>query len=134
MGEEEAIPTPTPALEPVKAWRTYISEELPRSVKESADSAIRSARSLQQSSSTHLRSLQVRFRHSLFRPSSSNRISNASCRNFSPSLELNTDIMRRLSLTELKVPSPSPHLTSSIPCRLVVPIEIGLVLFLASCC
>ncbi|KAL0390409.1 UNVERIFIED_CONTAM: RGS1-HXK1-interacting protein 1 [Sesamum calycinum] len=61
MGEEEAIPTPTPALEPVKAWRTYISEELPRSVQESADSAIRSARSLQQSSSTHLRSLQEFF-------------------------------------------------------------------------
>ncbi|PIN02919.1 hypothetical protein CDL12_24569 [Handroanthus impetiginosus] len=56
MGEEEAAPAPPPP--PPKAWRTYISEELPRSVQESADSAIRSARSIQQSSSTHLRTLQ----------------------------------------------------------------------------
>ncbi|KAK6145016.1 hypothetical protein DH2020_021836 [Rehmannia glutinosa] len=59
MGEEEAPPPPSPPpTTTTKAWRTYISEELPRSVQESADTAIRSARSFQQSSSTHLRSLQ----------------------------------------------------------------------------
>ncbi|KAK6145048.1 hypothetical protein DH2020_021868 [Rehmannia glutinosa] len=59
MGEEEAPPPPSSPPPPTtKAWRTYISEELPRSVQESADTAIRSARSFQQSSSTHLRSLQ----------------------------------------------------------------------------
>ncbi|CAA0829035.1 Uncharacterised conserved protein UCP022280 [Striga hermonthica] len=59
MGEEEA-PPPSPATtaDTTKAWRTYISEELPRSVQESADTAIRSARSLHQSSSTLLCSLQ----------------------------------------------------------------------------
>ncbi|GFP95655.1 hypothetical protein PHJA_001709700 [Phtheirospermum japonicum] len=67
MGEEEAPPPtspppstspPPPSALPTKAWSTYISEELPRTVQESADTAIRSARSLHQSSSTHLRSLQ----------------------------------------------------------------------------
>lgn len=42
-----------------KAWLTYISEDLPRTVQESADSALRSARSLQHTSSTQVRSLQV---------------------------------------------------------------------------
>ncbi|KAL1565697.1 RGS1-HXK1-interacting protein 1 [Salvia divinorum] len=51
MGEEDAAPTE-------QDWLTYISEDLPRTVQESADSAISSARSLQRSSSTHLRSLQ----------------------------------------------------------------------------
>ncbi|XP_076948025.1 RGS1-HXK1-interacting protein 1-like [Bidens hawaiensis] len=41
-----------------KAWLTYISEDLPRTVQESADSALRSARSLQHTSSTQVRSLQ----------------------------------------------------------------------------
>ncbi|CAK9141616.1 unnamed protein product, partial [Ilex paraguariensis] len=41
-----------------KAWHSYISEDLPRTFHESADSAIRSARSLQNNSSTHLRGLQ----------------------------------------------------------------------------
>lgn len=41
-----------------KPWHSYISEDLPRTVQESADSAVRSARSLQQNSSTHIRTLQ----------------------------------------------------------------------------
>lgn len=44
--------------QPSKPWHSYISEELPRSFKDSTDSAIRSARSLQHNSSTHLRTLQ----------------------------------------------------------------------------
>ncbi|KAL3616391.1 RGS1-HXK1-interacting protein 1 [Castilleja foliolosa] len=64
MGEEEAPPQPSPlpppsqSALPAKAWSTYLSEELPRTVQESTDTAIRSALSLRQSSSTHLRSLQ----------------------------------------------------------------------------
>ncbi|KAL7081609.1 hypothetical protein ACP275_14G050200 [Erythranthe tilingii] len=63
MAEEGAPPpspppTPTPTPSQTQAWRSYISEDLPRSVQQSADSAIRSARSLQESSSTHLRSIQ----------------------------------------------------------------------------
>ncbi|CAH9073064.1 unnamed protein product [Cuscuta epithymum] len=53
---------PLPSTEPHqrnKPWHTYISEDLPRTVQESTDSAIRSARSFQNSSSFHLRSLQV---------------------------------------------------------------------------
>ncbi|GKD36791.1 hypothetical protein Tco_1256998 [Tanacetum coccineum] len=42
-----------------KAWIAYISEDLPRTVAESADSAVRSARSLQQNSSSHIRTLQM---------------------------------------------------------------------------
>lgn len=41
-----------------KPWHSYISEDLPRTVQESADSAFRSARSLQQNSSTQIRTLQ----------------------------------------------------------------------------
>ncbi|KAI3523546.1 hypothetical protein L1887_01746 [Cichorium endivia] len=41
-----------------KPWHSYIYEDLPRTVQESADSAVRSARSLQQNSSTHIRTLQ----------------------------------------------------------------------------
>nr|XP_043640208.1 RGS1-HXK1-interacting protein 1 [Erigeron canadensis] len=41
-----------------KPWHTYISEDLPRTVQESADSAFRSARELQHNSSTHFRTLQ----------------------------------------------------------------------------
>ncbi|WMV08931.1 hypothetical protein MTR67_002316 [Solanum verrucosum] len=41
-----------------KAWHSYISEDLPRTVQASTDSAIRSARSIQNTSSTHLRTLQ----------------------------------------------------------------------------
>ncbi|KAG6386506.1 hypothetical protein SASPL_155409 [Salvia splendens] len=58
MGEEDAPPPPPPPTEHQQDWLTYISEDLPRTVQESADSAISSARSLQQSSSTHLRSFQ----------------------------------------------------------------------------
>ena len=43
-----------------KSWHYYISEDLPRTVVESTDSAIRSARSLQHSSSARLRNLRVR--------------------------------------------------------------------------
>ncbi|XAR59905.1 hypothetical protein NMG60_11033078 [Bertholletia excelsa] len=41
-----------------KSWHYYISEDLPRTVVESTDSAIRSARSLQHSSSARLGTLQ----------------------------------------------------------------------------
>lgn len=41
-----------------KPWLSYISEDLPRTVQESADSAVRSARELQHNSSTHIRTLQ----------------------------------------------------------------------------
>ncbi|KAI7739019.1 hypothetical protein M8C21_030552 [Ambrosia artemisiifolia] len=41
-----------------KPWLSYISEDLPRTVQASADSAIRSARSLQHNSSTQVRTLQ----------------------------------------------------------------------------
>ncbi|KAL2487662.1 hypothetical protein Fot_40954 [Forsythia ovata] len=60
MGEE-LPPTPPPATVDQtveKPWHSYISEDLPRSVQQSTDSAIRSARSFQQSSSTHLRTFQ----------------------------------------------------------------------------
>lgn len=55
---------PTPSTSPTtdkakeKAWHSYISEDLPRTVQQSTDSAIRSARSFQQSSSTHFRAFQ----------------------------------------------------------------------------
>nr|KAJ0214874.1 hypothetical protein LSAT_V11C300129890 [Lactuca sativa] len=41
-----------------KPWHSYIYKDLPRMVRESADSAVRSARSLQQNSSTHIRTLK----------------------------------------------------------------------------
>ncbi|KAH7836891.1 hypothetical protein Vadar_007054 [Vaccinium darrowii] len=41
-----------------KSWHSYISEDLPRTVVQSTDSAIRSARSLQHTSSTHLQTLR----------------------------------------------------------------------------
>ncbi|KAL7611384.1 hypothetical protein Lser_V15G11230 [Lactuca serriola] len=41
-----------------KPWHSYIYEDLPRMVQESADSAVRFARSLQQNSSTHIRTLK----------------------------------------------------------------------------
>ncbi|KAJ0606099.1 hypothetical protein HanRHA438_Chr02g0095481 [Helianthus annuus] len=41
-----------------KPWLAYISEDLPRTVQESADSALRSARSLQHNSSTQVRTLK----------------------------------------------------------------------------
>lgn len=40
-----------------KPWHSYIYEDLPRTVQESVDSAVRSAWSLQQNSSTHIRTL-----------------------------------------------------------------------------
>ncbi|XP_071698693.1 RGS1-HXK1-interacting protein 1 [Rutidosis leptorrhynchoides] len=46
-----------------KSWHTYISEDLPRTVQESADSAVRSARELQHNSSTHIRTLQDHVLH-----------------------------------------------------------------------
>ncbi|GJY90097.1 zinc finger, CCHC-type containing protein [Tanacetum coccineum] len=42
-----------------KAWIAHISEDLARTVAESADSAMRSARSLQKNSSSHIRTLHV---------------------------------------------------------------------------
>lgn len=44
--------------QPSKPWHSYISDDLPRSLKESTDAAIRSARSLHHDSSTRLRFLQ----------------------------------------------------------------------------
>ncbi|KAG5517789.1 hypothetical protein RHGRI_038229 [Rhododendron griersonianum] len=40
------------------SWKSYISEDLPRTVVQSTDSAIRSARSLQHTSQTHFRTLR----------------------------------------------------------------------------
>ncbi|KAF5930106.1 hypothetical protein HYC85_030979 [Camellia sinensis] len=40
------------------SWHSYISEDLPRTVVQSTDSAIRSARSLHHNSTTHFRTLQ----------------------------------------------------------------------------
>ncbi|MCD9646674.1 RGS1-HXK1-interacting protein 1 [Datura stramonium] len=61
MGEE-APPVDfnqsSPLPQQNKSWHYYISEDLPRTVQESTDSAIRSARSIQNTSSTHLRTLQ----------------------------------------------------------------------------
>lgn len=54
MGSEGESATP-PKAKDAKEW----VEDLQRTVIESKDSALRSARSLQQNSSTHLRSLQV---------------------------------------------------------------------------
>ncbi|KAF3630627.1 hypothetical protein FXO37_28400 [Capsicum annuum] len=59
MGDD--APTPVDINQPSspkKAWHSYISDDLPRSVQQSTDSAIRSARSIQDTSSTHLRTLQ----------------------------------------------------------------------------
>ncbi|OIT00217.1 hypothetical protein A4A49_03718 [Nicotiana attenuata] len=50
---------PLPSQNKEKAWHSYISEDLPRTVQESTDSALRSARFIQYTSSTHLRTLQV---------------------------------------------------------------------------
>ncbi|XP_060197393.1 RGS1-HXK1-interacting protein 1 [Lycium barbarum] len=63
MGEEAALPVDdmnksSPLQNNNKAWHTYISEDLPRTVQQSTDSAIRSARNIQNTSSTHLRTLQ----------------------------------------------------------------------------
>lgn len=116
MGEEEA---PRAAPSPPNAWRAYISEELPRTVQESADSAIRSARSLQQSSSTHLRSLQVTFGHPpapfllFYFPAHYNNDVRF-CRILFLKSELDIDIMKRLSSTKLKVPHSQPSAASNI--------------------
>ncbi|XP_031121393.1 RGS1-HXK1-interacting protein 1 [Ipomoea triloba] len=59
--DETSSPVPAPPATPKqrdKPWHAYISEDLPRTVQESTDSAIRSARLLQNTSSGHLRSLQ----------------------------------------------------------------------------
>ena len=55
----EGAKAPDKLKQPSKPWHSYISEELPRSLMDSRDSAIRSARSLHQNSSTHINSLQV---------------------------------------------------------------------------
>lgn len=54
----EGVEAPDKLKQPPKPWHSYISEDLPRSLSDSRDSAIRSARSLHQNSSTHLNSLQ----------------------------------------------------------------------------
>lgn len=46
-----------------KPWHSYIYEDLPRTVQESVDSAVRSAWSLQQNSSTHIRTLKVLYQY-----------------------------------------------------------------------
>ncbi|PSR90283.1 Meiotic coiled-coil protein [Actinidia chinensis var. chinensis] len=64
MGEASGFPNAKeeihnqPQPQPEKPWHAYLSEDLPRTVAVSADSAIRSARSLQSNSSTQLRTLQ----------------------------------------------------------------------------
>ncbi|CAN4091648.1 unnamed protein product [Withania somnifera] len=57
MGEE-VPPVDIDQSSQNKPWHSYISEDLPRTVQESTNSAIRSARSIQNTSSTHLRTLQ----------------------------------------------------------------------------
>ncbi|EPS63583.1 hypothetical protein M569_11194 [Genlisea aurea] len=57
MGEEAASDS-----EPsTKAWHSYISEDIPRNFKDSADAAIRSARSIQESTSSIGRNLFQEF-------------------------------------------------------------------------
>ncbi|XP_031270365.1 RGS1-HXK1-interacting protein 1-like [Pistacia vera] len=60
MGSEGESATP-PKAKDAKEW----VEDLQRTVIQSKDSALRSARSLQQNSSTHLRSLQDSFPHAI---------------------------------------------------------------------
>ena len=70
----EATPSSAPApadgesisQQQQKPWHISFAEDLQRTVSESADSAIRSALSLQQNSSSHLRSLQVTVSSSSF--------------------------------------------------------------------
>lgn len=51
-----------------KPWHISFAEDLQRTVSESADSAVRSARSLHENSTSHLRSLQVAFSHRISFP------------------------------------------------------------------
>ncbi|KAK6923284.1 hypothetical protein RJ641_011588 [Dillenia turbinata] len=55
---EESSPLSLPPPQEEKPWHATITEDLPRTVMESTDSALRSARTLQHSSSTHLRNLR----------------------------------------------------------------------------
>ncbi|XP_047321909.1 RGS1-HXK1-interacting protein 1 [Impatiens glandulifera] len=48
----------TAANSSASSWYSYVSEDLPRTVQESTDTAVRSARTFRDNSSTHLRSLQ----------------------------------------------------------------------------
>ncbi|KAF8398616.1 hypothetical protein HHK36_017547 [Tetracentron sinense] len=54
----EASDFPPEASQEEKPWKAYTAEDLKRTVFESTDSALRSARSLQDNSSTYLRALQ----------------------------------------------------------------------------
>ncbi|CAI9108204.1 OLC1v1007756C2 [Oldenlandia corymbosa var. corymbosa] len=56
--ETLTAPPPPPAEGEKGSWHSYISTDLPRTVQQSTESAIRSARSFQHSSSTQLRAFQ----------------------------------------------------------------------------
>ncbi|KAL3518900.1 hypothetical protein ACH5RR_021489 [Cinchona calisaya] len=59
--EQKTLASPKTQMEEVpaeKTWHSYISEDLPRTLQQSTDSAIRSARSFQHSSSSHFRAFQ----------------------------------------------------------------------------
>lgn len=106
MGEE-APPADSSSPSP-PSWQNYISSELPRTVQESAHSAIQSARSIQQSSSTHLRTLKVTMRTCIccsfvFIVRFSSLYEEDLCRILYPKLETGTDHMKRLSSSKLKV-------------------------------
>ncbi|XP_077230769.1 chromosome-associated kinesin [Tasmannia lanceolata] len=59
MAEEGTSPSESgPSSEEGKPWNAYTAEDLKRTVFESTDSAFRSARSFQENSSTHLRTMQ----------------------------------------------------------------------------
>ncbi|XP_043693463.1 RGS1-HXK1-interacting protein 1 [Telopea speciosissima] len=56
--EASTTTTPSEGTEGEKPWHAYTAEDLKRTVFQSTDSALRSARSLQHNSSTHLHELQ----------------------------------------------------------------------------
>ncbi|KAG5631462.1 hypothetical protein H5410_003179 [Solanum commersonii] len=81
-----------------KAWHSYISEDLPRTVQASTDSAIRSARSIQNTSSTHLRTLQGQACYMQSCPVKADDFSGILFRRLKASIKL----MKRFSLGKLK--------------------------------
>ncbi|XP_028115572.1 RGS1-HXK1-interacting protein 1 [Camellia sinensis] len=56
--EQEKSSSSSASSSSSSSWHSYISEDLPRTVVQSTDSAIRSARSLHHNSTTHFRTLQ----------------------------------------------------------------------------
>ncbi|KAJ4971991.1 hypothetical protein NE237_005090 [Protea cynaroides] len=58
QAEASTVPTPSETTDGEKSWHAYTAEDLKRTVLQSTDSALRSARNLQHNSSTHLLTLQ----------------------------------------------------------------------------